>query len=177
VFFVGCKDENLHWNQTPQFQWKLKNFCELPQKWHSFSFPYLLYTSTAPNVCLMQDFVIFLFLLKLSMMTIICSKLFLNMSKHISSRFCQLLSLNMFKTRNYYYNYLFLYANKLFWRKIKSPILPKPTWNYRGRCVYNNIYWHCLRALFWFSSYVPRHCLAVVPQFGARKKNIVLFTK
>ncbi len=44
------------------------------------------------------------------------------------------------------YNCLFMYANKLFWRKIKSPILPKPTWNYKGRCVYNNIYRHETRA-------------------------------
>jgi len=82
----------------------------------------------------MQNSVIFVFflkqillLLKFSALTIICNKLFLNLGKYISSRFCQLLSLNMFEANNSCIsnNHLFMHANKIFLRKNKITNLVK----------------------------------------------------
>ncbi len=42
-------------------------------------------------------------------------------------------------------------------------------WNHRHKRIHKTDHWPSPPALFWLSSYVARHCLAVAPQSGGKQ--------
>jgi hypothetical protein len=55
--------------------------------------------------------------------------------------------------------------------KAKNVALVVGTSQTLSNLFFLSISMHSLPTLFWFSSYVGSHCLAVVPQSGAKKQN------